>query len=385
MDALQKLKLLGCQMNLEPAEEADSSLLTPRQPAPAPKGDLLVHYAAMPGGKRMALLKTLLTSACERDCLYCPFRAGRDFRRATFQPDEMAHIFVQMHAAGKVEGLFLSSGIAGGGVQTQERLLATAEFLRRKLEFRGYLHLKLMPGVERDQVWQAMQWADRVSLNLEAPNAQRLPSLAPHKIFKEELWQPLKWVDELRRTQPPYQTWSGRWPSLTTQFVVGGAGESDLEILATTAHLTRQLNLKRAYFSAFNPISDTPLENLAPENPWREHRLYQASFLLRDYGFDLEDLPFKANGHLPVDQDPKVGWAKDNLSEKPVEVNRADRHALLRVPGIGPKGAAAIVQARRRGTLRALRDLRALGVLANRAAPFILLDGKRPAYQTQLL
>jgi len=224
-----------------------------------------------------------------------------------------------------------------------------------------------------------------VSLNLEAPNANRLPSLAPHKSFQDELWQRLKWVDEVRRTQPPCQAWQGRWPSLTTQFVVGGAGESDLEILATTAHLTRKLNLKRAYFSAFNPISDTPLENVAPENPWREHRLYQASFLLRDYGFDLEDLPFRADGHLPVDLDPKVGWATENLSESPVEVNRAEWRALLRVPGIGPKGAAAIVQARRRGTLRALQDLRALGVLANRAAPFILLDGKRPAYQARLL
>jgi predicted DNA-binding helix-hairpin-helix protein len=275
--------------------------------------------------------------------------------------------------------------VAGGSAQTQDRLLATAQYLRRKLGFRGYLHLKLMPGAERDQVLEAMRWADRVSLNLEAPNARRLPSLAPHKIFQEELWQPLKWVDELRQTQPAHQAWNGRWPSLTTQFVVGGAGESDLEILATTAHLTRQLSLKRAYFSAFNPISDTPLENLSPENPWREHRLYQASFLLRDYGFDLEDMPFKADGHLPVDLDPKVGWARDHLSEQPVEVNRADRHALLRVPGIGPKGVGAILQARRRGTLRGLRDLRALGVLANRAAPFILLDGKRPAFQPPLL
>ena len=385
MDALQKLRTLGCQMHLEPAEEAEGSLLAPRSAAAAAKDDLPVYNAAMPGGKRMPLLKTLLTSACERDCLYCPCRAGRDFRRATFQPDEMARVFMQMHAAGKVKGLFLSSGIAGGGVRTEDRLLATAEILRRKLGFRGYLHLKLMPGVERDQVWQAMRWADRVSLNLEAPNANRLPSLAPHKSFQDELWQRLKWVDEVRRTQPPCQAWQGRWPSLTTQFVVGGAGESDLEILATTAHLTRKLNLKRAYFSAFNPISDTPLENVAPENPWREHRLYQASFLLRDYGFDLEDLPFRADGHLPVDLDPKVGWATENLSESPVEVNRAEWRALLRVPGIGPKGAAAIMQARRRGTLRALQDLRALGVLANRAAPFILLDGKRPAYQARLL
>jgi predicted DNA-binding helix-hairpin-helix protein len=387
MDALQKLELLGCQMNLEPAEEAEAlpACGLPRASLQSRASDLPIYDAAMPGGKRIALLKTLLTSACERDCLYCPFRAGRDFRRATFQPDEMARVFVQMHAAGKVEGLFLSSGIAGGGVATQDRLLATAEFLRRKLGFRGYLHLKLMPGTERDQVLQAMRWADRVSLNLEAPNARRLPSLAPHKIFQAELWQPLKWVDELRRTLPPQMGWQGRWPSVTTQFVVGGAGEDDLEILGTTAYLTRHIHLKRAYFSAFNPIADTPLENAAPENPWREHRLYQASFLLRDYGFDLEDLPFKADGHLPLELDPKVGWARENLSEKPVEVNRAELRDLLRVPGIGPKGAGAIVQARRRSKLRDLRDLRALGVLANRAAPFILLDGHRPSYQTQLL
>jgi predicted DNA-binding helix-hairpin-helix protein len=386
MDPLQKLKLLGCQMNLEPAEES-GTLAACETPGPSasPGADLPVHHAIMPGGKRIALLKTLLTSACERDCLYCPFRAGRDFRRATFQPDELARVFFQMHSAGQVEGLFLSSGVAGGGVHTQDRLLATAEVLRRKLGFRGYLHLKLMPGTERDQVLESMRWADRVSLNLEAPNARRLPSLAPHKIFEHELLQPLKWVDEIRRSLSPAKAWQGRWPSLTTQFVVGGAGESDLEILGTTAYLTRQVNLKRAYFSAFNPVSDTPLADVAAENPWREHRLYQASFLLRDYGFDLEDLPFKADGHLPLHLDPKVGWARENLSEKPVEVNRANLHDLLRVPGIGPQGAKAIVQARRRGQLRELRDLRALGVLANRAAPFIVLNGKRPAFQPPLL
>jgi predicted DNA-binding helix-hairpin-helix protein len=387
MDALEKLKLLGCQMHLEPAEEAGSLVASEslRHPSPSRGPDLPVFRAAMPGGKRIALLKTLLTSACERDCLYCPFRAGRDFRRATFQPDEMARLFFQMHTAGQVEGLFLSSGVAGGGVHTQDRLLAAAELLRRKLGFRGYLHLKLMPGAQRDQVFEAMRWADRVSLNLEAPNARRLPALAPHKAFDEELLQPLRWVDEICRTVPPAQAWRGRWPSLTTQFVVGGAGESDLEILGTTAYLTRQVNLKRAYFSAFNPVSDTPLAGLAPENPWRQHRLYQSSFLLRDYGFDLEDLPFRADGHLPLNLDPKLGWARDNLSDKPVEVNRANLHELLRVPGIGPQGARAIVSARRRGQLHDLRDLRALGVLANRAAPFIVLNGRRPAYQPQLL
>src|SRR5207249_7410171 len=244
-----------------------------------------IESAVMPGGKRMALLKTLLTSACERDCYYCPFRARRNFRRVTFKPEEMARVFHDMQQAGLAQGLFLSSGIAGGGVRTQDRLLDTAALLRRRYAYQGYLHLKLMPGVEREQVLQAMRLADRVSINLEAPNTARLQQLAPHKIFFEELLQPLNCAEEIRRTLPPRQTQRGRWPSLVTQFVVGGAGESDREILTTTAYVTQQLHLQRVYFSAFNPVPDTPMEQHAAENPWREHRLYQAAFLLRDYGF----------------------------------------------------------------------------------------------------
>jgi len=330
------------------------------------------------------LLKTLLTSACERDCYYCPFRARRNFRRVTFKPEEMARVFVELHQAGAAEGLFLSSGIAGGGGRTQDRLLDTAAILRRRHAYRGYLHLKLMPGVEREQVLQAMRLADRVSINLEAPNTERLRQLAPHKIFFEELLQPLKWAEDIRRTLPARRTQRGRWPSLVTQFVVGGAGESDHEILTTTAYVTQQLRLQRVYFSAFNPVPDTPMEQQPSENPWREHRLYQAALLLRDYGFTLVDLPFTPDNRLPLEVDPKLGWAQAHLHDAPVEVHRADRHELLRVPGIGPKGADAILRARRHGTLRDLGDLQRLGVLANRAAPFILLNGKSPVQQLRL-
>jgi predicted DNA-binding helix-hairpin-helix protein len=282
------------------------------------------------------------------------------------------------------EGLFLSSGIAGGGVRTQDKLLDTVEILRRKHEFKGYVHLKLMPGAEREQVLRAMQIANRVSINLEAPNTERLARLAPHKLFLDELLQPLKWADEIRRTLPPTRTLTGRWPSTVTQLVVGAVGESDVEILTTTEYVTRQLRLQRVYFSAFSPVPDTPLEHHPKENPWREHRLYQASFLMRDYGFTLEDMPFARDGRLPLDVDPKLGWARTNLAEAPVEVNRADKQTLLRVPGIGPKGVEAILRARRQGALRDLKDLRALGVLANRAAPFILLNGRQPGHQLAL-
>jgi predicted DNA-binding helix-hairpin-helix protein len=424
MDSEAKLQLLTQSMNLEPAEEKRIDLppsahqLAPCGHSPADlkrameqlpsavgrggaqarggegssaastldakRNSLGIHHAVMPGGKTIPLLKTLLTSACERDCYYCPFRAGRNFRRATFKPDEMARTFVDLQQANIAEGLFLSSGIAGGGVRTQDRLLDSIDILRNRLHYRGYVHLKIMPGSERDQVRRAMQLADRISINLEAPNQRRLIDLAPHKVFFEELLRPLQWADEIRRTQPAYQGWNGKWPSLVTQFVVGAVGENDLEILSTSAYLIKRLRLARTYFSAFSPVLDTPLENKLPENPWREHRLYQSSFLLRDYGFDLEDLPFTQTGFLPLDTDPKIAWAKQNLVEKPIELNRADRRELLRVPGIGPKGVEAILTARRQGKLRELKDLRPMGVIAARAAPFILLDGRRPAWQLPL-
>ncbi len=398
MDAFEKLAQLGDFMRFEPAEEFRPAVGKPpvevgceaftpdpsKLPAPSSKGEFPIHQAVMPGGKRIALLKTLLTSACECDCYYCAFRAGRNFHRLTFKPDEMAQAFMRLYQGRVAQGLFLSSGVAGGGIRTQDRLIATAEILRMKLGFKGYLHLKLMPGSEQAQVERAMQLADRVSVNLEAPNTRRLVQLAPHKTFMEELLRPMQWVDQIRRSQPATSAWNGRWPSITTQFVVGGAGESDLELLDTTSRLYSQLGLARAYFSGFAPVTDTPLENLPAVNPWREHRLYQTSFLLRDYGFDLEELPFTGEGNLPLARDPKLAWAEANLSHQPIEVNRADLRELMRIPGIGPKGARAILQARRKYRLHELGELRAYGVQVGRAAPYVLLDGRRPPQQLTL-
>lgn len=415
MDTESKLQLVTEQMHLEPAEETPltghtafikgSAILNPGQlesTSPTQAGPCghspaewqklsreqkrgsPIHMAAMPGGKTLPMLKGMLTTACERDCYYCPFRAGRSMRRASFKPEEMAQTFADLNRNGVAQGLFLSSGILKGGTSTQDRLLDSIDILRRKHQFRGYVHLKIMPGSEKDQVLQAMRLADRISINLEGANEKRLAALAPHKIFFEELLAPLRWAEEIRRTQPAYQGWNGKWPSLVTQFVVGAAGENDLEILTTTSYLYKQLRLARAYYSAFSPILNTPLENHAPENPWREHRLYQSSFLLRDYGFDLEEMPFTQQGNLPLDVDPKVAWAAVNLSETPTEINRADRRDLMRVPGIGPKGADSILVARRQGALTELQHLNALGVLAKRAAPYILLNGRRPDQQLRL-
>lgn len=390
MNALDTLVELSGQMELEHAEETRSSASAQTEPAkpacftPKEQRAAFVHPAQLPNGKQIKLLKTLLSSACERDCFYCPFRAGRDFRRATFKPQEFAELFMKLNQANAAEGIFLSSGIAAGGANTQNKILDTAEILRKKLGFRGYMHLKIMPGAERGQVERTMQLADRVSVNLEAPNTERLAKLAPHKTFLEELLQPLKWVEEIRRSQPAYKFWNGKYPSTVTQFVAGGSDESDLELLTTTDWLMKNVRLKRAYFSAFHPIRDTPLENKAAVDPIREHRLYQASFLLRDYGFDLEEMPFTQDGNLPIPTDPKLAWAQQNLKDKPLEINKAGRLELLRIPGIGPKNADTIIAARRTSKLRDLTSLRKLGIVVARAAPFLLLDGRRPESQLVL-
>jgi predicted DNA-binding helix-hairpin-helix protein len=381
MDAIGTLKMLSGQMELEHAEESHTDASKPACFTPKEQRAAFIHPAQLPNGKQIKLLKTLLSSACEKDCYYCPFRAGRDFRRATFKPQEFAELFMKLNQANAAQGIFLSSGIAAGGANTQNKILDTAEILRKKLGFKGYLHLKIMPGAEKGQVERLMQLADRVSINLEAPNTERLSKLAPQKTFIEELFRPLRWVEEIRRSQPAYKFWNGRHPSTVTQFVAGGSDESDLELLTTTDWLMKNVRLKRAYFSAFSPIRDTPLENKAAVDPMREHRLYQASFLLRDYGFDLEEMPFLQDGNLPLPTDPKLAWAQMNLSAQPVEINRAEKRELLRVPGIGLKGADAILQARRSGKLRDLASLRKLGVSIARAAPFLLIDGKHSASQ----
>jgi predicted DNA-binding helix-hairpin-helix protein len=386
MNALDTLVELSGQMDLEHGEEAREkpACFTPKaRPSfnDKEKRAAFVYPAQLPNGKQIKLLKTLLSSACERDCYYCPFRAGRDFRRATFKPQEFAELFMKLNQAGAAEGIFLSSGIAAGGANTQNRILDTAEILRHKLGYKGYMHLKIMPGAEKGQVQRLMQLADRVSINLEAPTTERLARLAPGKTFIEELFRPLKWVEEIRRTQPAHKGWNGRWPSTVTQFVAGGSDETDLELLTTTHWLMKNVRLTRASFSAFHPIRDTPMENKPAVDPLREHRLYQASFLLRDYGFDLEEMPFTRDGNLPLPTDPKLAWAEQNLKEKPLEINKAPRHELLRIPGIGPKSVDEILKARRTRKFRDLTALRNMGIIVARAAPFLLLDGRRAETQ----
>jgi predicted DNA-binding helix-hairpin-helix protein len=242
------------------------------------------------------------------------------------------------------------------------------------------IHLKIMPGIEYDQLYQAMQLADRVSVNLEAPTQERLSALAPKKDFTRELLTMLRWAEDIRRKHPEQKL-----ARTVTQFVVGAVGDTDLELLSLSSRLYRQMGLTRAYYSGFSPVEQTPFENLAPTDPLREHRLYQASFLLRDYGWKVEDLPFMTDGNMLLDKDPKRAWAELHLRSAPIEIMTASREQLLRVPGIGPLGANAIIQARRQGRLTELTHLRKLNIhTPEQAAPYILLDGHQVPTQLAL-
>ena len=377
-DLFTKLAEVGSQTNYEPA--GDQPHAERRQPFQSRSLADCISHVSTPKGA-MPILKTMVTTACERNCNYCPFRAGRGkTKRVTFKPDELAAGFDTLQRAGQVRGMFLSSGIIKGSVTTQDKIIDTAEIVRRRYGYRGYLHLKIMPGIEHDQLYRLMQLADRVSVNLEGPSETRLRALAPKKDWGVELVPMLQMAEQIRRNHPEQ-----RLASTVTQFVVGAVGDTDVEVLGLTQRLYKDQGLKRTYFSSFSPVVDTPFENLPASDPMREFRLYQASFLLRDYGWDMEDILFQEAGNLNLTVDPKRAWADAYLRHAPVDLMTAEREQLLRVPGIGPKGADAILRARLQHRLTDLSQLRRLQIRTpNEIAPYILLDGRRAPTQLRL-
>jgi predicted DNA-binding helix-hairpin-helix protein len=386
-DPIEKLVRMGNVTEFESAGDAPHEEIgapgcyTPARKQESGKADALrrsISLVATPQGSK-PILKTMVTTACERNCFYCSFRAGRSrTERITFQADELAKGFDRIQRAKLADGLFLSSGIINGGVRAQDKIIDTAEILRGKYSYRGYIHLKIMPGAEYDQIRRAMQLADRVSINLEGATAQRLEMLAPKKDFWNELAQRLLWVEQIRRNERVRA-------SSVTQFVVGAVGDTDLELLTLSEQLYRQAGISRAYYMSFSPVQQTPFEDRPAVPPQRAYRLYQASFLLRDYNWTTEDIGFQPDQNLRLDVDPKQAWADLHLRHTPVDLNSADRELLLRVPGIGPKSADRILAARRQGFLRDLSQLSQLGIPSPaKAAPYILLNGRRPMHQMGL-
>jgi predicted DNA-binding helix-hairpin-helix protein len=374
VDLLKKIETLG--------ESAQYDLCNACGAATRERDDLgrWIYPTALPDGKRVRVLKVLLTNVCEKNCHYCGIRASRDVPRTSFIPEELARAFDRLHRADLVDGIFLSSGLCGNANRTMDRMIACIELIRLQYQFTGYVHLKILPGSSEDHIERALQLAHRVSVNLEAPNGQRLALIAPRKSYFEELARPMRIAKRLIDASGGLLAPAGQ----TTQFVVGAAGEPDHEILGTTARLYRELDLRRAYYSAFQPVPGTPLDGREPTPAWREHRLYQADWLLRFYGFEFDDLVFDADGNLPRKADPKMLYAQAHPELFPVEVNRAAREELLRVPGLGPRSVGRILSWRRQGTLRELAELGKAGAAAERAAPYVLLDGRRPPHQLSL-
>lgn len=358
-DLWEKVRVLG-----EAAQSEAVSTKSTKDPLPF----RCWIYPAKAGSRPIPLFKSLLSNICSNTCLYCACRWGRDVRRFRLTPEEMARAFWELYSRRLVKGIFLSSSIDGSASQVSEQLIATAEILRYRYGFQGYIHLKVMPGADEDLMRRAVQLADRVSVNLEASSEMRLKAICPEKDFGRILSQIMTLKEIL-------QEGTGRARDQTTQFVVGAAGETDKEILDLVSVLYRDYGLKRCYFEAFSPVWATPLEGLRPESPLRQRRLYEASFLLRDYGFRAEELPFDRKGNLPLDFDPKMAWALRHPEFFPVELNKAEPEELLRVPGLGPRYVSKILALRVRGPLK-WEDLRGLRIPLKKAAPFLTVNGR---------
>jgi len=335
-------------------------------------------------GMRVSLLRILMTNACSYNCHYCPMRRDRKLPRTLLKPEELVRIFLGAHRRGWCEGLFITTGIPGRPVKVMDDLITVLELLRECHGFRGYVHVKMVPGAEAAQVERLTALASRVSLNLEAPCGASLAQIAPDKNVDTTI-AGLEQVRSLvrleraaqREGKPRDAIHPGGTAGMTMQFVVGATPDSDRTILTKVTDLYAGGGIHHAHFSAFRPIRETPMENVRGTPALREHRLYQADWLLRRYGFERDEVVYDDTGNLPLAVDPKAAWALTHVERFPVEIRTASYDELLRVPGIGPATARRIVAERGTALLRGLADLRALGVLTSRAAGFIALGGRR--------
>lgn len=331
-------------------------------------------------GRCVSLLKILLTNACIYDCAYCVNRRSNDVPRASLTPEEVAELTIGFYRRNYIEGLFLSTGVVRGPDQTMELLIRAARLLRETHRFNGYIHLKLVPGADPLLVEQAGRYADRVSVNIELPTRESLKLLAPDK-SRDAIVGPMRTVSGLITRSREERKVSRKAPlyapaGQSTQLIVGATPENDLQIIRLAEGFYNRLGMKRVYYSAFIPVAGAQLPALPGPPLVREHRLYQADWLLRYYSFAAHEVLDDGRPDLDLAVDPKCGWALRHLHLFPVEVNRADYEVLLRVPGVGVRSAKRIVRARRQQHL-SFDDLAKLGVVLKRARFFLTARGKR--------
>ncbi|WEK33633.1 MAG: putative DNA modification/repair radical SAM protein [Candidatus Pseudobacter hemicellulosilyticus] len=331
-------------------------------------------------GRCVSLLKILLTNFCIYDCAYCVTRKSNDIKRAAFTVEEVVDLTINFYRRNYIEGLFISSGIFKDADYTMERLVRIAKKLRTEHKFNGYIHIKSIPGASEELIHEAGLYADRLSMNIEVPTDNGLKLVAPDK-KREDMTRPMQQVtqeiirykDEKKhiRSTPNFVP-AGQ----STQMIIGATGESDKEIMTTATTYYQAYKLKRVYYSGYVPISnDSRLPAIGSGVPLlRENRLYQADWLLRFYGYQVQELLNDANPFLDTDIDPKLSWALRNMDQFPIDINQADKHLILRVPGIGLQSTEKILMGRRFGGL-GLEHLRKMGVATNRASYFITCNG----------
>lgn len=333
-------------------------------------------------GRCISLLKILFTNECIYDCKYCINRSSNDVVRTSFTPEEVCTLTMEFYRRNYIEGLFLSSGILKSPDYTMELIYAALYRLRHICNFQGYIHVKAIPGADQRLIRMTGFLADRISVNMELPTAESLRLLAPHKSRKNIL-APMRFVQEKMKENHHEITLYKSAPRFvpagqSTQMIIGATPETDYQILRVTEALYKKFDLKRVFFSAFVPVNeDKALPSIRDQGPplLREHRLYQADWLLRFYHFEAEELLDEENQNFNVYLDPKCCWALRHLDSFPVEINQADYYTLLRVPGIGYKSAGRIVKARRWGCI-GFEDLNKMGVVLKRALYFITCSGK---------
>jgi predicted DNA-binding helix-hairpin-helix protein len=307
-----------------------------------------LYPVVLPQGGYTVLLKTLLSNACSNDCKYCPLRADTDVRRCTLQPEEVTRIFMEYHRRKKVFGLFLSSAVINNADYTMDKINTVARLLRYRHNFRGYIHLKVIPGASDAAIEDALSLSTSVSLNMETPGREHFALLSDKKDYEKDILHPLKLMGKLTGRGMKFSR-----VKCTTQFIVGAADETDSEIIRYMSGLYNRLNFKRVYFSAYQRglgKPDIPGERqfrADPEEAFvREHRLYQVDFLVRKYGFKGDEIILDKSGNLRLDKDPKEVWADNHPEFYPVRVNTSDRESLLRVPGLGPASIDRIIRMR---------------------------------------
>ncbi|MDW7733511.1 MAG: radical SAM protein [Methanolobus sp.] len=334
-----------------------------------------VCHAFGPDGRCIQLYKTLLTNACSGECTYCPNRCGRNSIRASLTPEEITKITWSFYRKNVIEGLFLSSGVIGDAERTAEKQLEVASLLRKQ-GFTGYIHMRVMPGTPLHLLEEIAEYANKFGVNAETTSSVNYSEICPNFDYNSDVLQRLKWTRDLINKKRKEIGYSGRIVGANdTQFVVGALSESDREIVRTVDRFMDKYELRRPYFMSFDPVPSTPLENNPSSPKWREIRLYQTSYLLKDYGlkaFDL-DAVYDDNGFL-VDSDPKMLLANSYPERFPVNINSASMNDLLLVPGIGPVGANRIIRSR---PISSEKELMRMGIVISRARPFIEINGNR--------